>query len=233
MAFVRADPVPELECAAEPRKLKLPQSLPSEPFSTLSEFRTCMMTLPEPKTDAELMQSLLEGQVRALGAIYDRHSGLVYTLALQMLLNPQDAEDLTQDIFLYLWRHPKVYCPERGSLPSYLATLTRSRAIDRLRTRTSKLNFLTRWQCVLGGDRTTDLPLSRASELENADRLHAALLQLPSQQREVLQQRFFEGYTFSEIASRLGIPLGTVKTRSRQGLLSLRKILAKSEELTS
>lgn len=105
------------------------------------------------QTDAELVRALKAGQPSALGILYDRHTNLVYRLALRILANPQEAEDLTQEIFLTLWRKD-IYNPTRGSLGSFLTTLTRSRAIDRLRSRGTNLKFLQTTR-----DRECDCPM--------------------------------------------------------------------------
>ncbi|MBE9115967.1 sigma-70 family RNA polymerase sigma factor [Lusitaniella coriacea LEGE 07157] len=174
--------------------------------------------------DAELLCALYAGHLEALGQLYDRYSSLVYSLALRILAEPTDAEDLTQEIFLILWRKP-TYDPRRGSLSSFLATLTRSRAIDRLRSRTSKQKFLTRWQRTMSADVTPSSPFDRASLQERRDRVRQALAQLPPQQRQVLELSYYEGCSQSQIAKRLNTPLGTVKTWARKGLLQLRENL--------
>lgn len=107
------------------------------------------------QTDAELCRALKAGQRSALGILYDRYSSLVYRLALRILANPQEAEDLTQEIFLTLWRS-NTYNPSRGSLSSFLTTLTRSRAIDKLRSRGSNLKTIQRWSQMMATE--TSLP---------------------------------------------------------------------------
>jgi RNA polymerase sigma-70 factor (ECF subfamily) len=95
-------------------------------------------------TDAEVWKALKDGQSQALNIFYQRYATLVYRLAMRILANPQEAEDLTQEIFLTLWRS-RNYNPSRGSLSSYLTTMTRSRAIDKIRSRSTQLQFLQRW----------------------------------------------------------------------------------------
>lgn len=177
-------------------------------------------------SDAELVRALKEKQVRALGLLYDRHARMVFGVALKVLGNSEDAEDLTQEIFLQLWRRPGVYNPARGALPSYLATLTRSRAIDVLRSRTSKFKGLQRWRQLFFTESPAESPLETALGGERAGAVREALSQLPPRQRDILQLRFYGNCSFSEIARRLDLPLGTVKTRSRQGLIALRTQLA-------
>ncbi|MGD1900838.1 MAG: sigma-70 family RNA polymerase sigma factor [Geitlerinemataceae cyanobacterium] len=174
-------------------------------------------------TDNELYARLCNGDRQALGTIYDRHGGLVYALALKVLHRPSEAEDLTQEIFLLLWNKQK-FDPQRGKLSSFLSMLTRSRAIDRLRSRKRSQTFIHRWGSVMT-DRTLDTPFDSASLEERRATVRDALEQLPEKYRQILELAYYEGMSQSEIAKQLVLPLGTVKTRSRQGLLTLRKQL--------
>jgi RNA polymerase sigma-70 factor, ECF subfamily len=176
-------------------------------------------------TDADLMQAIQNGQVNALGALYDRHSRFVYGLALKMLTRPDEAEEVTQDIFLTLWQRD-IYDSSRGSMTQFLSVLTRSRAMDRLRSRGSRLRFLERFQRFMQTVPSKDSPLDVASINERSRTVKAALATVPAPEREVLELAYFEGLSQAQIAQRLNIPLGTVKSRSRQGLQKLRQILA-------
>lgn len=173
-------------------------------------------------TDTEVWNALQDGQPQALPILYQRYASLVYRLALRVLGNSQDAEDLTQDVFLILWRSQN-YNPSRGSLGSYLTTLTRSRAIDKLRSRGTKFKFLNRWGQLMVKDSAS--PLEWVSLNQRSEQVKVALSQLPPNQYQILELAYFEGLSQSEIAKKLNIPLGTVKTWSRQGLLNLRKNL--------
>ena len=175
-------------------------------------------------TDAEVWTILKQGQSQALQLLYERYSTLVYRLALRILGNAQEAEDLTQDIFLMLWRS-RNYDPNRGSLGSYLTTLTRSRAIDKLRSRGTQIKFLQRWSQLMITESSSPSPLETASLSQRSEKVQAAIAQLPASQRQVLEMAYFEGMSQSEIAKKLETPLGTVKSWSRQGLLNLRKNL--------
>jgi RNA polymerase sigma-70 factor, ECF subfamily len=176
-------------------------------------------------TDAELYTQLTAGDEEALGTLYDRYGNLVYRLALRMLTVPQESEDLTQEIFLTLWR-VRGYDPTRGSLSNYLMTLTRSRAIDRLRTRQSTVRFLQRWgkQVAVGTPVVT--PFEQASVTERAQRVKEALANLPESQRQVVEMAYYEGLTQAEIAERLQTPLGTIKSRGRHALVKLKQYLS-------
>lgn len=173
------------------------------------------------QTDAALIQACQAGNQGAIAVLYDRYSGLVYRLAFRMLGNAQEAEDLTQEIFVNLWRGT-TYQADRGSLSSFLITLTRSRAIDRLRSRSSNFRFLQRWSQTLITKPAPATPFELASLEQRSEHVREALQQLPDKHRQVLELAYYEGLSQSEIAAQLGIPLGTVKTWSRQGLLTLK-----------
>ncbi len=177
-----------------------------------------------PQTDAELFRALKAGQSSALGVLYDRYASLVYKLAIRILASPQEAEDLTQEIFLTLWRSGK-YNPDRGSLGSFLTTLTRSRAIDKLRSRSTSLKFLQKLSQMTTTETSTPTPFESASLSQRSQYVRHALAQLPNNKRQVLEMAYYEGLSQSEIAKQLNIPLGTIKTWARQALLNLRENL--------
>lgn len=176
------------------------------------------------QTDAELVLAVNNGQAAALGVLYDRHAALVYGIAFNTLGNSQEAEDLTQDIFLTFAKRSS-YDPGRGSLRTFLAVLTRSRAKDRLRARQSARGVLNRWQSMGQQDSTPNLPLEHVFQSEQSQEVSSALAQLPDNQQQVLKMAYYEGLSQAEIAKRLAIPLGTVKARARRGLLKLRQTL--------
>ena len=178
------------------------------------------------KTDEEIFELFQKGNVDALGVIYDRYGLLVYRLIYRMVNNSQEAEDLTQEIFISLQKKPN-YNPQRSSFYTYLMMITRSRTIDRLRSKRYHSSFL------LKKDKIKDLidrqnhvnPLEMATIDERANQVRNALNNLSFNQRRVLELSYYEGLSQSEIAERLNLPLGTVKTHSRRGLLKLKKNL--------
>jgi RNA polymerase sigma-70 factor (ECF subfamily) len=178
-------------------------------------------------SDIDLFNALRAGQASALGVLYDRYARLVFSLAFKILGNSEEAEDVTQEIFLKLWRQDN-YNPSRGSLGSFLTTMTRSRSIDKLRSRGVQHRFIRRWQGVVQSEDRSMNPLENASIQERSQIVRAALMQISDTERQVLEIAYYEGLSQSEIAKRLNLPLGTVKTRSRQGLLKLRKALQDS-----
>ncbi|MBE7384236.1 MAG: sigma-70 family RNA polymerase sigma factor [Leptolyngbya sp. SIO1E4] len=172
-------------------------------------------------TDNALSEAMQTGQVEALREIYRRYGRLVYSLALRILSTPEEAEDLTQEIFLKLWQKSG-YNVDRGSLGTYLTLVTRSRAIDRVRSRGARYRLMQRWDTAHTAAAPTNLPLEKATWGEQAQRVREALAELSAPEREVLEIAYYEGLSQSQIAHRLEIPLGTVKTRSRQALKKLR-----------
>lgn len=175
-------------------------------------------------SDQELLSALAAGQVNALSILYDRYARLVFSLAYKILENSEEAEDITQEIFLTLWRR-NTYDPKRGSLSSFLTTMTRSRSIDKLRSKGARLRVLQRLQGIVRTEANSPTPLEQASVGERSQVIRGALAQLSETERQVIEIAYYEGLSQSEIAKQLNIPLGTVKTRSRQGLLKLRQTL--------
>ena len=178
------------------------------------------------ESDADLWTALKQGQVDTLGILYDRHVGLVYAIALKVLQNAQDAEDLTQDIFLRLSQTN--YDPQRGSLRTFLAVLTRSRGLDRLRSKQRSRTSLARLQAEQPHawmDASTDALADTAQRQKQSQQVEAALSALSDNQRQVLHLAYQEGMTQAAIAHQLGMPLGTVKAWARRGLIKLRQTL--------
>lgn len=175
------------------------------------------------QTDIELYLALKSGRDDAFGIIYDRHAGLVYGIALKILGNSQEAEDLTQDVFLSIARSSS-YEPTRGALRTFLAILTRSRAIDKVRSHSSARKVLGQWQDN-NQEAVTDAPFEEVSRSEQSQEVKNAISQLSDSQQQILQMAYYDGLSQSEIAQQLQIPLGTVKARARRGLLKLRQSL--------
>jgi RNA polymerase sigma-70 factor, ECF subfamily len=176
-----------------------------------------------PETDVALLDALRVDQTSALGALYDRYASLVYGLALAILTNSQDAEDLTQEVFLALCRSD--YDPARGSFSGFLITMTRSRAIDKLRSRGRNVRFLKSWGQVAPPEASPFTPLDEMSLTEGSRLVRNALTQLPDNQRQALELAYYKDLSQMEIAAQLNAPLGTVKSWTRKGLFSLKRAL--------
>lgn len=176
-------------------------------------------------TDLEIFVAIQAQQVKALDLLYDRYGRLVYTTAVQILGNIEEAEDVTQEAFLRLWQHSEIYQPQRGSLSGFLITLTRSRALDRIRSRKSSQHKLQRIQNLTDCVSTYNPPLEFVTVQERADLVRTALQQLSPADRQLLETAYYDELSQSEIAAREGIPLGTVKSRARGALKKLRNLL--------
>lgn len=180
------------------------------------------------ENDLRLIEAVSARDASALGTLYDRYSGLLFPLCLRILRARPDAEELLGDVFWELWSHPGRYDPLRGSLRTFLLTLTRNRAIDRLRSgrarrRTegaSEESTAATPATAPGGS-----PLGEALASEQRSRILGALAELEPRQRRAIELSFYEGLTHSEISESLGEPLGTVKGRIRLGLIRLRDSL--------
>ena len=173
--------------------------------------------------DADVFQKMCTGSLSALEVIYQRYGAVVYRLALRILHNSSEAEDLTQEVFLEFWRK-KNYDSTRGTVIVFLLTLTRSRALNRIKKNRCHQRRLTQWL----SDRhalTSNAPFENASLEELSDQMTQALKTLPDKQRLVLEMAYYDGLSQSEITERLKIPLGTVKSQSRRGLLKLKQLL--------
>ncbi len=180
-------------------------------------------------TDEALFVALKNGDSAALSVLFNRHGRLVYGLALKILADSQEAEDLTQEIFLTLWRKASSN-PDCRFFVRYLVTVTRSRAIDKIRARTRQLKLVEKWGQTMTNEATPEpTPVEQASFAERSRRIYHALAQLPEKQRQVIELAYHQGLSQSEIAQKIDIPLGTVKTCTRQGLLKLKRILLDSD----
>lgn len=167
--------------------------------------------------DTAMLARLGQRDENAMETLFRRYSGPVYSVALRVLHDSGQAEDVTQEVFLQLWRNPQAFVQNRGSLGAWLVVIARNRAIDQLRRRRP-------------ADSVDDVVLASsinvATEAErNAmmEKVRRVLDQLPAEQRRTLELAYFDGLSHTEIAGRTGDPLGTVKTRIRQALISLRK----------
>jgi RNA polymerase sigma-70 factor (ECF subfamily) len=176
--------------------------------------------------DQAVLARMARGEGDAVAELYDRHARPIYSLAMRILGDTTDAEDVVQEVFSQAWRQASRYSASRGAVGAWLLTLTRSRAIDRLRARRARPSGVS-------DDRITEqLPDagppadSQVLSSEQVARVRAALDELPLLQRAAIELAFFEGLTHAEIADRLEQPLGTVKTRIRLAMLKLRDVLA-------
>ena len=180
---------------------------------------TGVQNMPQPSTedDSSLLALVQSGNEHAMASLFDRYSKVVYSVALRVLRDPASAEDVLQEVFMQIWRNPDSFTAARGSLGGWLSIVSRNRSIDTLRLKRPSANV-------------DDIPLASSFNLADEaernslmERARGGIHKLPAEQRKTLEMAFFDGLTHSEIAEMTGDPLGTVKTRIRSALLTLRK----------
>lgn len=173
--------------------------------------------------EAEIRRRLRAGQESALGEVYDQYASFVYGLALRVIGEQRGAEDVCQEVFVYVWERPEVFDPDRGSLRTWLGTLAHRRAVDYVRREEARRRRSVRDAAC----RATSVPdvEELATALVMAERVRAALGVLPPEQREAIELAYFGGRTYREVADELGIPEGTAKSRLRLGLRRVAAVL--------
>lgn len=175
---------------------------------------------------AALIAKMSGGDQQALAELYDQSSRLVFSLILRIVIDHGLAEEVTLDSFHQIWRQAANFDPERGRPSAWMLTIARSRAIDRVRSMSLTRKMQTPLEDAaffLAGD---DSPEAYVVLSEEQRRVRAALAQLKPEQRQLIEIAFFGGLTHHEIAAQLNLPLGTVKTRIRTGMMRLRELLS-------
>jgi len=181
-----------------------------------------------PGRDEDLVRRTAAGDADAFAALFDRHSPRVLGFLIELLRSRGEAEEVLQEVFLQAWRRAGRYDPDRGSVPGWLLLLARSRALDRIRSRRSRVR---REQAVDEDERSAgrggEPPVGtrRLEQEERTRQVFSALGELPDEQRRAVELAFFEGLSHSQIARRLEAPLGTVKSRILLGMKKLRRTL--------
>lgn len=176
--------------------------------------------MSDPAADAPILDRIGRGDADALALLYDRYAPRVLGLTTRILGDRDEAEDVLQEVFLQVWRAPR-FDPSRGAVLTWLLVLARSRAIDRLRS--LRRRGRDRQVDVAAADLPSGQDVERdAGSAQEGSAVRRALADLPAEQRRALELAYFDGYTQTEIAELTGAPLGTVKTRLRQGMMKLR-----------
>lgn len=176
--------------------------------------------------DVDALARMARGDESGLGELYDRHATPVYSLALRIVRRPEDAEDVTQQVFTQAWRTSARFDASRGVVAAWLLMMARSRAIDCLRRRNPARDGIS------DDDRLAAIPDPEPSveyvvaTREQVERVQVAIEALPAEQRLAVELAYYDGLTQSEIAERTSTPLGTVKTRVRSALQTLRSAVA-------
>jgi RNA polymerase sigma-70 factor (ECF subfamily) len=183
---------------------------------------------PHDPTDLSLLQRVAARDPAALSELYDRHSRLLFSLILRILRDRAEAEEILQEAFVRVWTRAETHDARMGGPLPWIVRVARNCAIDRLRAQRSRAAIDT----PASGEGVVEAVPSAIQSPEaivlDAERRHAvsdALAGLPAEQRQLIEAAFFEGYTHSELARRFGLPLGTVKTRIRTGMIAMRQRL--------
>lgn len=184
---------------------------------------------PPTVVTASLLAAVAKGDTEAFAQLYDASSTILFTMAMRMLGDRDDASDLLQDVYAEVWRKGARYDPSRGTPTAWLVTLTRSRGIDRLRSRASKgaKTSVSIEESPAAHDAAGDGPgpLDTYADRELRSAVIKAMAELPEAQQQALELAYYEGLSHTEIAERLKQPLGTIKTRIKLGLDKLKGLL--------
>jgi RNA polymerase sigma-70 factor (ECF subfamily) len=177
--------------------------------------------------EMDLLARVAKRERAALEQLYDRYSNIIYATAMKFLKEDADAQDVVQDVFIQIWDKAKLYDPAKGKPLTWALTLTRNRSIDRIRAiqRRTRLRDDFEKETVVDESAGVREALSGVDASEKSQILRDAVGRLSPEQRNVIELAFFSGFTQSEIADRLGEPLGTIKARARRGLMKLKEIL--------
>jgi RNA polymerase sigma-70 factor (ECF subfamily) len=174
-------------------------------------------------TDIQLLKAVARGDEQALATLYDQYRIILFGLLVRILNSREEAEDVLQEVFMQVWRRAADFDETRGKPFTWLVTLARSRAIDRLRSLGARERVAV--AATRDVQEETSDAASDAFRSEQRQLVTSALAQLPEEQKRPLVLAYFDGLTQSEIAEKLGAPLGTIKTRMRSGMIKLREVL--------
>lgn len=182
--------------------------------------------MSETVADTELLRRIAGGDVRAVGALYDRYSPTLFPIALRIVRDRSEAEDVLHDAFVAVNERAAQYAPERGTVIAWLVTLVRNLSIDRTRRR-ERRGALAREVLPHEPPASVRDPERLTSDASEREKIRRALSVLPEAQRQTLEVAFFEGLSYPEIAARENVPLGTIKSRAARALAALRDALVK------
>jgi len=169
--------------------------------------------------DARIMAQIATGDPKAAGKLFDRYAPLAFNLAARILKSTVEAEEVVQELFVRIWQDAAKFDSTRGEVKSWMIQMTRSMSIDRLRSTSSR----SKREETYAQLQETDNP--KGEEIEEAKLVKAALAELPEDERSLITAAYFEGFTQSELALQFKLPLGTVKSKIRQGMLKMRRRL--------
>lgn len=175
-----------------------------------------------------LLGRVATGDRRSFAELYDRFSGVLFSVAYRVLNSQEAAEDVLQDVFIQIWEKAPLYDPQRGKPLTWAVTLTRNKAIDRLRAiqRRNRLQDAVEKEALTFEQFDDRSSVEAVEGMESGAMVRAAIRRLSPDQRQAIELAFFSGLTQTEIAERLGEPLGTIKARIRRGMMKLRDVIA-------
>jgi RNA polymerase sigma-70 factor (ECF subfamily) len=185
-------------------------------------LRTDVQNLDDTRTDIALLDRIVARDEQAVAELYDRHHRLLFGLILRILHDRSEAEEVLQEVFVLVWTRAETYNVALGSPAAWLVRIARNRGIDRLRANNVRVRAVEAAPLPVAGDS----PETRAALSEQQRAVACALESLPQDQRVLIEQAYFLGLTQSELAERFKLPLGTVKTRIRTGMMALREQLS-------
>jgi RNA polymerase sigma-70 factor, ECF subfamily len=180
------------------------------------------------QAEIELIRRIGNGDRASFEEFYDRYAGLIYSTALRVLNDVADAEEVAQEVLFMIWEKAPMYDASRGKPLTWAVTMTRNKAIDRIRTVQRRIRLRDRASAELDPDAFIHdrRPFDDADSHEQGRLVRSAVLQLKAEQRQVIEMAYFGGLTQQEIADQLHEPLGTIKARIRRGMMRLRKLIA-------
>jgi len=182
------------------------------------------------QTDQELLQEIAKGDANAFSEFYDRYNRLIYGALIRLLRDTDNTEDIMQEVFVQLWRKASTYQPSLGSPKNWIIRIAHNRAINLIRSQRERIKKLEmpipeEEGVAMNRELIDDNLLDKAVSAERMEMINSAFKDLPEDQVKLLEMAFFDGYSHSEISEALKMPLGTVKTRIRSGLLAMRNSL--------
>jgi RNA polymerase sigma-70 factor, ECF subfamily len=217
------------QALADTSGLPIQEPAPCERIHACVTIRRRVVAEANHAIDLTLIRRIVARDETAVAELYDRHSRMVYSLILRILRAPADAEDVLQEVFVRVWTRGETYDERLGSPAAWLARIARNRAIDRFRSKRSRPEIEPASDApvfdTMPSTNPADNPETLTAGMATASAIREAIATLPEGQRTLIEAAFFEGYTHQELSSRLGVPLGTVKTRIRTGLMAMRERL--------
>lgn len=192
------------------------------------QFLIAMMKVIDSEKERILLGKISLKDEKSFAELYDRYSRIIFSLALKIVKNREDAEEILQNVFLQIWDKAASFDSQKGNVYAWIVTMTRNKSIDKIRSKDYKSdskNIDLNERLVYNVKFFGNLTIDSASASERTDFVKNALGQLSAEQKSIIDLAFFNGLTQSEISSELNLPLGTVKTRMRQAMIKLKDLL--------